>query len=86
MRCGWARRLSAVFLITEALLGAALVLLEHVAGNQSSARAYSLSAHLLNTLTLLACLTLDRLVGHPQSAVSGSPDAPRGWPLAVSAS
>lgn len=50
--------LSAVFLISEALLGAALVLLEHVANNQSSARAYSLSAHLLNTLTLLACLTL----------------------------
>ena len=50
--------LSAVFLMTEALLGAALVLLEHVARNQSSARAYSLSAHLINTLTLLACLTL----------------------------
>ena len=50
--------LSGVFLMSEALLGAALVLLEHVAKNQSSARAYSLSAHLLNTLTLLACLTL----------------------------
>ena len=50
--------LSAAFLFTEALLGAALVLLEHVAKNQSSARAYSLSAHLVNTLTLLACLTL----------------------------
>ncbi len=50
--------LSAVFLMTEALLGAALVLLEHVAKNQSSARAYSLSAHLVNTLTLRACLTL----------------------------
>ncbi|MGD0775624.1 MAG: COX15/CtaA family protein [Candidatus Solibacter sp.] len=50
--------LSGVFLMTEALLGAALVLLEHVAKNQSSARAYSLSAHLINTLTLLACLTL----------------------------
>jgi heme A synthase len=50
--------LSAIFLMKAALLGAALVLLEHVAGNQSSARAYSLSAHLLNTLTLLACLTL----------------------------
>ena len=34
------------------------MLLEHVAKNQSSARAYSLSAHLVNTLTLLACLTL----------------------------
>ena len=53
-----AATLSAIFLGTEALLGAALVLLEHVAGNQSSARAYSLSAHLLNTLTLLACLIL----------------------------
>jgi heme A synthase len=50
--------LTAVFLMSEAILGAALVLLEHVAGNKSSARAYSLSAHLLNTLTLLACLTL----------------------------
>ena len=50
--------LSAAFLFTEALLGAALVQLEHVARNPSSARAYSLSAHLVNTLTLLACLTL----------------------------
>jgi heme A synthase len=50
--------LSGAFLMTEVLLGAALVLLEHVAKNQSSARAYSLSAHLVNTLTLLACLTL----------------------------
>ena len=50
--------LSAIFLMTEALLGAALVLLEHVAKNQSSARAYSLSTHLVNTLTLLGCLTL----------------------------
>jgi len=50
--------LSAVFLMTEALLGAALVLLEHVARNASPARAYSLSTHLINTLTLLAFLTL----------------------------
>ncbi len=50
--------LSAVFLMTEALIGAALVLLEHVAKNASPNRAYSLSTHLVNTLTLLACLTL----------------------------
>ena len=50
--------LSAVFLISEALLGASLVLLEHVARNASVTRAYSLSAHLVNTLTLLACLAL----------------------------
>ena len=50
--------LSAVFLVTEALIGAALVKLEHVAHNASAGRAYSLSTHLINTLTLLACLTL----------------------------
>jgi heme A synthase len=50
--------LSAVFLATEALIGAALVKLEHVAHNASVGRAYSLSTHLINTLTLLACLTL----------------------------
>jgi heme A synthase len=50
--------LSAIFLMTEALIGAALVLLEHVARNQSTSRGYSLSLHLINTLTLLACLTL----------------------------
>lgn len=50
--------LSAVFLVTEALLGAALVLLDHVGTNASANRAYSLSAHLINTLALLACLAL----------------------------
>jgi heme A synthase len=50
--------LSTVFLATEALIGAALVKLEHVAQNASVGRSYSLSAHLINTLTLLACLTL----------------------------
>jgi heme A synthase len=50
--------LSAVFLITEAILGAALVLLQHVGKNASINRAYSLSTHLINTMTLLACLAL----------------------------
>ncbi len=50
--------LSAVFLVTEALIGGALVLLEHVGQNPSASRAYSLSTHLINTLTLLACLAL----------------------------
>jgi heme A synthase len=53
-----AATLSGVFLITEVILGAALVLLQHVARNQSTARGWSLSAHLINTLALLACLTL----------------------------
>ena len=50
--------LSGAFLVTEALIGAALVVLDHVAGNTSQYRAISLSIHLLNTLTLLACLAL----------------------------
>jgi heme A synthase len=50
--------LSCVFLITEALIGAALVKLEHVAQNASVGRAWSLSGHLINTLALLACLAL----------------------------
>ncbi len=50
--------LSAIFLASEALIGAALVKLEHVARNASVGRAYSLSGHLINTLALLACLTL----------------------------
>src|SRR3954454_3414505 len=47
--------LSAVFLATEALLGAGLVLLEKVAKNAS---VYWQTMHLLNTLVLLASLTL----------------------------
>jgi heme A synthase len=50
--------LANLFLLTEALIGAALVLLDHVARNASVNRAYSLSTHLINTLTLLACLAL----------------------------
>ena len=65
--------LSVVFLISEALLGASLVLLEHVAKNASSSRGYSLSAHLINTLTLLACLTLTAWwgMGRPRLQVRG---------------
>ena len=52
--------LSGVFLVTEALIGALLVKIQHVAQN---ADAYSESAHLVNTLTLLACLTLTAWFG-----------------------
>jgi heme A synthase len=50
--------LSGIFLVTEALIGAGLVLFQWVAQNASLARAVSLSLHLVNTLTLLACLAL----------------------------
>src|SRR3982750_3804624 len=65
--------LSVVFLISEALLGAGLVLLEHVAKNASGGRGYSLSTHLINTLTLLACLTLTAWwgAGRPRVRIDG---------------
>lgn len=50
--------LSLVFLLIEALLGAGLVLLRYVAKNESAGRALYLSAHLTNTLLLLAALTI----------------------------
>jgi heme a synthase len=50
--------LSLVFLFIEALLGAGLVLLRYVAHDQSAGRAWYLSAHLTNTMLLLAALTV----------------------------
>jgi heme A synthase len=50
--------LSFGFLIAEALIGAALVKLGQVAQNVSLSRAWWEAGHLINTLILLACLTL----------------------------
>jgi heme A synthase len=50
--------LSGVFILSEALIGAGLVLFQHVAKNASTARAFSLSIHLVNTFTLLAMIAL----------------------------
>ena len=61
--------LSTVFLLTEALLGAFLVLLEHVAKDQSAARGSWDGAHLMNTLTLVACLTLTAWWGSGRPAI-----------------
>src|SRR5580692_8684517 len=55
------RRLSvlvALFTVTEALIGALLVLLGHVGTNLSPNRAYTLAIHLLNTMVLLAAMAL----------------------------
>jgi heme A synthase len=64
--------LSLVFIITESLLGAGLVLFEWVADNASVGRAVSMALHLINTYFLLAVVTLTGwwagrdLVGHAQ--------------------
>ena len=49
---------SVVFMVIEALLGAGLVLFEHVAQNKSNMRAVSMSLHLINTFLLLATIAL----------------------------
>lgn len=49
---------SMFFMLTEALVGAGLVLFQLVAENASMTRAISMSVHLLNTFLLLACLSL----------------------------
>jgi heme A synthase len=75
--------LAGIFILTEALIGAGLVLLEHVAGNPSVARGWSLSLHLINTFTLLAVLALTAWwsLGH-----SGMPPISAPLPAAMLAS
>jgi cytochrome c oxidase assembly protein subunit 15 len=76
---------SLVFVSSEALIGAALVLLGHVARNESVGRVYSLATHLVNTFLLLACLALtawraaDPIPAAPPQPVSRS----RRWPVAI---
>jgi heme A synthase len=49
---------SAAFIVSEALIGAGLVLLEHVARDASLARGYWVGGHLINTFLLVGALTL----------------------------
>lgn len=70
-----AAALSIVFLITEALIGAALVKFGLVVNDASPARAVVLSVHLMNTLTLLACLTLAMCWADGRSVTRLSPAA-----------
>ncbi len=62
--------LSMIFIITEALVGAGLVIFEWVAGDMSSGRVISISLHLINTFILLACLTLTSWWASTNTAVS----------------
>jgi heme A synthase len=50
--------LSALFLVSEALIGAGLVLLEHVAADTSVGRGVWVAGHLVNTFVLVGCLGL----------------------------
>jgi heme A synthase len=53
--------LAVLFTISEALVGAGLVLFQLVAQNASTERAFSVAMHLTNTFLLLAALTLTAL-------------------------
>lgn len=49
---------SLVFMLTEAAVGAGLVLFKMVAGNESLARAWWMAAHLINTFLLVGAMAL----------------------------
>ncbi len=75
--------LSMVFMITEALLGAGLVLFELVAEDASTARAISISIHLVNTFLLLACLSLTAWWASGGNPVSVQARETRFWLLMI---
>lgn len=62
---------SLIFLITEALLGAALVKFHLVEQDQSVGRVIALSLHLLNTLVLLGTLALTAWLSRDTAATAG---------------
>jgi heme A synthase len=64
---------SLFFIVTEALLGAGLVLFKYVGADQSTGRAIYLSAHLVNTMLLLAAMALTAwwASGHRAVELSG---------------
>jgi heme a synthase len=74
---------SVVFILTEAAVGAGLVLFRLVADNESVARALFMSVHLMNTFLLLACLSLT--AHFCSSDARPSLAAPRVWPFALGA-
>jgi heme A synthase len=65
--------LSVFFMLTEAAVGAGLVLFQLVADNASMARALFVAVHLLNTFVLLGCITLTAwwLSGGPAVQITG---------------
>jgi heme A synthase len=75
--------LSTIFLVTEALIGAALVKFGLVVNDASIAREAVLSVHLTNTLTLLACITLTAWWGGGQRRIVPTRKAPA-WKAWVS--
>ena len=79
-RAAW---MSLILVIVEALIGAGLVLFGWVAKDTSSARAIAVALHLVNTLLLLAALTVTaRTAGNAESVTYRWG---RGWRLGFAA-
>ncbi len=77
-----ARRFAAwsmFFMLTEAGVGAGLVLLELVADDRSTARALWMAMHLINTFLLLGALTLTARAAHDPRPVRVSGAGLAGW-------
>lgn len=72
---------SMLLILSEAAIGAGLVLFQRVAGDTSTSRGYWISGHLVNTFLLLAALTLTaRFLDFPRVGGGG------GWRAALRAS
>ena len=75
--------LSLVFITTEALVGAGLVLFEWVANDASLGRVVSISVHLVNTFLLLAALTLTAWWASGGQAVSLKNRGAMAWAFGI---
>jgi heme A synthase len=71
-----------LLMITEALVGAGLVIFEMVAGNTETARAFWMAAHLLNTFALLSALGLCAWRSRPEADLPAGPAAGVASPFA----
>jgi heme A synthase len=76
---------SLVFILTEAALGAGLVLFRLVAENESVARAFFMAAHLANTFGLLAFLALTAHWCGGGAPLRRERVVREGWPFALGA-
>ena len=76
---------SVFFILTEAAVGAGLVLFHLVGANDSVARALFMAGHLANTFVLLACLTLTVHWCATDDPVRREAVSRFGWPFAVGA-
>ena len=78
---------SGLLIVSEALLGAGLVLFRLVAGNTSMTRAWFGAAHLVNTFALVAALTLSAWwsFGHRRLALKERPGLTATFAVALAA-